>query len=451
MRKLLGITFGLLIASTSYADVIAVTAFSADSGVDHLNTFRTVVVNVINGQIEGSGTNGSTKNILADSLGEADFADAINPRVRDAEILGIGVDTVSGGTLTQNAFVESGCVPATDSDLTSDISACVAYVNGYRVSKSATSTTYDASMDSYVDLSQSGTYTVTAVANGAAQPTVASNSVRLAKVVTSATEITTVTVLYTTRLPGLVIPSQYREGLYVSRDSSTTITVLPGSCEINNAMLTKTSTTTLTISTAGDYAGGTSLRAASTYGFVGIDTSGNIKLHTTAPTHTNFAVSQTVGKKRYATWSSTVYRILGWFYMDGAQLVENASNIKEGDVSNTIQSNDATSVALAATTPTMVARANFYSSGGNILLMGLVSGDAGAATDELGFEFGRSSTAIVGSGGGSHNNAVGQVTTANSHYLDSNRPQGTTAYTMLARTNTGSQNMRRRAMIIQEQ
>jgi len=318
----------ILVSSQAHAGTISVGTISADATASGINDNFQTITNVINGNIEGSTDGGSTvSNIKADSVFEINMADDANGRVRDSELFNITVDTISGGAISsQGTVVESGCVQATDSDLTADVSACVVYINGYRVSKSATSQTYSNNTTTYLWLSQSGVYNLSTNPD-----TTIANSALLAKVVTSGGAITTVTNLFTTRVPGLILPSQYRNGFVVSKDSTTTLTVLPGSTEVNSTMVSKTTPTTLTISTAGDWAGGSSLRAASTYGFVGIDASGNLKMHTTAPTHADYAVAQTQGKKRYATWSATVYRILGWFFMDAAQVVESAGNIKEGD------------------------------------------------------------------------------------------------------------------------
>lgn len=369
MKKYLLSALFLLNACLAQAATISLHTISADSAASVHNSNFTTLANTLNGETEGSTDGGSTvANIKADSIYEINMADDANPRLRDSELFNITTDSVSAGNLTQGAVVESGCVPATDTDLTSDISACVAYVNGYRISKSATAQTYTASRDTYVDLSQTGVYTLSAVTNGAAQPSVAANSVRLAKVVTDGTQITSVTSLYTTRVPGLIIPANYRDGLFVSRDSSTTVSVLPGSCEVNNSMITKTSTTTLTLTTAGDWAGGSSLQAINTAGFVGVDSSGNIKLHTTAPTHDNYAVSTTAGKKRYATWSSTVYRILGWFWMNsvssGTLSADSAvSNIRDGNVPNSIFVTGTNNASTAATNAEDLMEIRYFSSG----------------------------------------------------------------------------------------
>lgn len=379
-RKLLVLAF-LLASSVAQADTISVPAFSADSGVAHLNTFRTTVVNVINGNIEGSGTNGSTKNIKASSLGNLDFADSVSPIVRDNELLGNGVDTFNGGTLIQTTYAISGCVPADDTDLISDISACTLYVNGYRVSKGATALTYTLSSDNYVDLSQAGAYTVVPVPIGNTQPSVTANSGRLAKVTTNATEITVITDLARRTLSGLLVPTDFRTGMQVSRDSTTTMTVFPGTIEINSDVLTKTSTTTLNVGTAGDWAGGVSLRATSTYGYVGEDSSGNLKMHTTAPTHQNYALTVTAGKKRYASWSSTVYRVIGWFYMNSTGSGElntyEVGNIKEADVHNTVQIASATLFSGASNTYVNDTSAliHFYSSGNPVQVIYNVVGN----------------------------------------------------------------------------
>lgn len=453
MFKKLLILIGLLVSTPAFAATITVQSFSADSGVSHLNNFRSTVVNVINGNIEGSTDGGANvSNIAADSVYEINMANDANPRVRDAELLSIGVDTLSGSTLDQDTFAYSGCIPATDSDLTSDISACVAYVNGYRISIGATSQTYTANRDTYVDLSQSGSYNLSAVANGASAPAVAANSARIAKVVTNGTAITTSTDLARRSLSGLVVPSNYRDGLVVSRDSATTVTVFPGTVEINNTMVSKTSTTTLTLGTNGDWAGGTSLSAADTFGFVGVDASGNLKLHTTAPTHSNYAVSVTDGKKRYATWSSTVYRILGWFYMNGASQIDRASNIKDPSVSNTVISSDANILAVSATSYTNIMNLPFYNSGGNILIMNQVSGDAaGGGLDGAFIRCTIGGVDIAGCGAGSSVTGAGGGVGNNATFLHQNRPQGTATYGTQMKVSANSINLKARNLVLQEQ
>ena len=101
----------------------------------------------------------------------------------------------------------TGTVPA--SSLSMTITAGSAYVNGYHtvvLSTEPTLTyTYTASTDTYVDLLHTDTLVYTAVANGVAAPAITANSIRLMKVVTDATVITTVTNLATT------VPAQNRK------------------------------------------------------------------------------------------------------------------------------------------------------------------------------------------------------------------------------------------------
>ncbi|MDP2921799.1 MAG: DUF2793 domain-containing protein, partial [Candidatus Omnitrophota bacterium] len=91
-------------------------------------------------------------------------------------------------------YVETGLLPVTSANLTSNISLGTAYVRGARIDKpSATPRAYTASKDTYVDINSSGVFQYTEAANGAAAPSVADNSIRLAKVVTDADNITAVT------------------------------------------------------------------------------------------------------------------------------------------------------------------------------------------------------------------------------------------------------------------
>ena len=99
-------------------------------------------------------------------------------------------------------FLISGGVTATSTTLTGVMTPPSAYVTGIRTliqSGAAQLTfTYAASSDTYNDLLDSGQIVHTAVANGATAPAVTPNSLRLEKVVTSATAITSVTPLATT-------------------------------------------------------------------------------------------------------------------------------------------------------------------------------------------------------------------------------------------------------------
>lgn len=120
----------------------------------------------------------STITVTKTKIRSTDFSDAVNPTTR-------------WNNLMPNV-VYSGGIPPTSTSLSSTITACVAYVEGVRVSTSATAKTFTANKDTYVDLDTDGTLQYSEVANGAAEPTWADNSLRLCKVVTGAAAVTSV-------------------------------------------------------------------------------------------------------------------------------------------------------------------------------------------------------------------------------------------------------------------
>lgn len=112
------------------------------------------------------------------------------------------------------------------------------------------------------------------------------------------------------------IARHFRSGLAIRQASTTTLEVALGIADVGGVRIELSAVTTLTISTAGDWIGGSSLRAVSTTAYVYIDASGNIKMHTTAPSHSDYLLSVTVGMRRYVSISSTTWRCLGWFRMN---------------------------------------------------------------------------------------------------------------------------------------
>lgn len=93
--------------------------------------------------------------------------------------------------------IVSGLIPATSVDLDTTIAEGVAYIQGLRVALNDTPVTLTASKDIYIDISSSGLITYVEVANGAPAPAVTANNLRISKVVTSGTAVTTVTMLKT--------------------------------------------------------------------------------------------------------------------------------------------------------------------------------------------------------------------------------------------------------------
>jgi len=215
MRKFLCFVLALGLSMSAHAGIITYDSISSDAGVSysHFNSEFNKVFNEINGNI-------GSVNILDDSLTEADFADSINPRVRDHELIG--------------DYTYTGMLGVTDSSLTSDISAGTSYVNGYRIVTAATSKTYTASKDTYVYIDQNGAFQYVEVANGAVTPTTPSNSLLLFKAVTDGTAITSVTDLRTTTPVNLRIYQDLKSGLVISRDpaTATKVTISRGEIEL---------------------------------------------------------------------------------------------------------------------------------------------------------------------------------------------------------------------------
>lgn len=91
-------------------------------------------------------------------------------------------------------FVAVGLsTPVPVASLTGILSVGVAYVQGVRTERTSTdSYDYPVSSDTYVDINDAGTIARNAVANGAAEPTLGAGYFRLERVVTNATEITSV-------------------------------------------------------------------------------------------------------------------------------------------------------------------------------------------------------------------------------------------------------------------
>ena len=87
--------------------------------------------------------------------------------------------------------IVNGLLPVTSASLQTTISTGAAFVGGVHVSVSVTQHTFTASKDTYIDLSVTG-YTYVEVENNAAVPALTASGIRVAKVVTSTTAVTTV-------------------------------------------------------------------------------------------------------------------------------------------------------------------------------------------------------------------------------------------------------------------
>jgi hypothetical protein len=171
-RIMLIILFLVSFYSIGYCGSISVNAFiSADDvTVAHLETMRSTFQGAINsadGSLIQTGTITSAK-LDANS----------NPENRWNEAF--------------NDFVFTGLLPPTSASLASTTTAGTAFINGARIVKDATPKTYTASKHTYVDLSSNGTYTYSEITINASAPSVASNSIRLARVSSDTTTVNAV-------------------------------------------------------------------------------------------------------------------------------------------------------------------------------------------------------------------------------------------------------------------
>lgn len=297
MKKLFILGLLLLLSTNAYAGrVTKPYTFSSGQTIRSadVNSNFDTIYSEFNGSIEG----GASGNISADSLTETEMADDVNPRVRWDEGF--------------QDWVYTGLLPADSANLTSDISAGTAYVNGYRVNKaSATSKTYTATKDTYVDIDYTGVFHYTEVARMAAEPAVYASSIRLAAVASDGSEILQVTDMrvltpYSTGSSKDMIT----RGFELVWASTTTVTVNPGTLYVNVTQVDITSTTTLDITAAGDAIDGVAVQGTSKWVYVYVDNAGNCKLYATAPNYADTS-NNTDGTKLYYLYSSTWYRCIG--------------------------------------------------------------------------------------------------------------------------------------------
>lgn len=117
--------------------------------------------------------------INAGSVQSAALANNINPQVRGSETL--------------SNFVYSGCIWSAVSGFSGTMTGGTIYVNGYRTIVSGVgANTFAASSDTYVDIDYLGNVYYLAVANNASSPSLTANALRVAKIITNASAITSV-------------------------------------------------------------------------------------------------------------------------------------------------------------------------------------------------------------------------------------------------------------------
>lgn len=162
-----------LVSPTQVALNDAITSASVNTPINQLAA-------VVNGGIDS--TNVSTisgAKITAGTVTVAAFDTSASPETRMSE--------------SQFDYVASGCVWSGDayaSTRNASMTSGVVYIGGKRVTVSAvTARSFTASKDTYIDVDNTGTLGYSEVTNNAASPALAANSIRLAIIVTGASNI----------------------------------------------------------------------------------------------------------------------------------------------------------------------------------------------------------------------------------------------------------------------
>lgn len=148
-----------------------------------INAGPNAIAAVVNGQLDDANIASlSGTKIIAGTVPVTALATAANPETRSTEY---GFD-----------FVASGLVWSGDSygsTRNASMSAGIVYIAGKRLTVSAvTARSFTASKDTYVDIDSTGTVQYTEVANNAASPALAANSIRIAIIITGASNIAAV-------------------------------------------------------------------------------------------------------------------------------------------------------------------------------------------------------------------------------------------------------------------
>ena len=359
MKRLI-IALGLLVSSNCYAATISIQPWisSNDVTIAHLETQRTTIQNVINGNIEGG-----AQNIRQGSITSYDLATAINPVTFRDEAF--------------NDWTYSGMLPPTSASLSTTITAGVSYVNGVRVETAATAHTFTASKDTYLYINSGGYFDYVEVANGASAPSTPANDLLLAKVVTNGTTVSGVSDLRTTSIQitvnGSNFPADYRSQCYFSRDTTTTMHAEAGQIAIGTTLYTRTSaTSTKTLNTGsnwieGGYPSGI-VKNCFAYAYNDSGTSWDIKFSSADPVYSDTS-SNTAGILRYYTSGGTTYRAIGWMYVSADTVqVWNHGNITDVGVDNATSQTGNDTISTASTTLIDVTSTltNFYTIGRNV-------------------------------------------------------------------------------------
>ena len=294
MKKLFILIISLFLTSNVHAGLIAISTLSSDNDVDfnYFNTSFNTIKNEFNGNIESANIKDATITI-------SDMASTASPGQREGDHF--------------NPYTKTGMIPATSTDLTSDISLGTSYVESdtgilYRVVTAATSKTYTASKDTWVYIDINGAFQYSEVANGAAQPTTPANSLLLAKVVTDTDNITSVTDSRTTSISLGAKDDMYLKGFQMNWVATDKLSMDTGVVYVGTTRVVKTTYTQIDTDVAGDFLDGS--KSASEFLYVYIDDTGDVNFSETSPAYHD-TDGITVGPKFYHKSGTEYYRYLG--------------------------------------------------------------------------------------------------------------------------------------------
>lgn len=143
---------------------------------------------------------------IADAIQNLDAA-GILPGSLTADAFNASINPNTLLNETTSPFVYTGCVWTPVTGFGATMTAGTIYFNGLRVSVNGlASHTFSASSDTYVDIDVNGNVAYPSISNGGTTPSLTVNSVRVAKVVTSGSAITSITTSGSDSIGNLIYP-----------------------------------------------------------------------------------------------------------------------------------------------------------------------------------------------------------------------------------------------------
>lgn len=363
MKRLL-LLATLLISTNAYASILDLPSYQSgnDVTIANLELTNTRIENWANGDVEGGSIN-----IAPGSINSQDLAQAVSPVVRWGEAF--------------NSFTYEGMLPATSANLTSDISAGISYVDGYRVQNAATSHTYGAALDTYVYVASGGYYVYCEEPNGSTTCGVPpTDALLLARVITSGSAITAVNDLRTLSIQITTtttnFPADYRDQAYVSWDTTTALHVEPGSLAIGTTIYTSTTdSASKEIATAINWVEGAkpfSQGKLYLYAYNNAGSTFDFKYSSIDPVYSDVD-GNSGGVKRYYIDGAVEYRAIGWAYMSADAIANTrVGNFADVNVPNVVRL-DLNSLKLLGTTALPVDNSTpLITEGAEVFRLGIV-------------------------------------------------------------------------------